>query len=377
MPPLDPHAPGSLELHGLVDAASDLMLVAESDGRLRFLNRVGREVLGYSMEAVGRVHLQEIVESRDRERVAESLSRIRETGEASELDLVLRTQGGQQLLAHGQLRLHRAAGAPDVVLGVFRVAEGRAATPSRQSLAEDQIIQNVAREKELNELKSHFISMASHELRTPLAALSLGVDFLVKYWQKLPVDQINKNLKTVDATVRQLRSVLDDVLIISRENEGRLRCARSPVELVSFGRKVAEEAAAADQHRHPIVVRSPHGECETLLDPQLLHHILTNLLGNACKYSPPGSAVELFMEREDNHVTIVVADHGIGIPAEDQRKLFELFFRASNVGSVAGTGLGLVVVRRCVEAHHGTIALESTEGRGTHFTVKLPMEKQE
>ena len=214
--------------------------------------------------------------------------------------------------------------------------------------------------------------MASHELRTPLAALALGLDFLAKYRQKLPDEQIDKNLKIANATVRQLRSVLDDVLIISRDDEGRLSCNRSRVELAGFCRKVAEDAAASDQHRHSILVQSRQDPCETSVDPQLLNHILVNLLSNACKYSEPEQPVEVAIAQTNEHIVLTVTDHGIGIPVADQPQLFQLFFRGGNVGTVTGTGLGLVVVRRCVEAHRGTITFASKPGEGTRFIVTLP-----
>lgn len=362
------------ELREIIDASTDLIMSLDGQGRLRLLNRTACDALGYTEREVTRLTLREIVAPADLIAIEQTVAEVRASGRAQLVEFDFLTSTQRSLHVKGTLLAPRE-GPAGTMLGVFhREAEAKpgATTEWHRAQAEQQIIQNVAREQELIELKSQFISMASHELRTPLAALSLGVDFLAKYWTKLSSEQINKNLKTVDATVRQLRSVLDDVLIVSRGEEGQLRCKPALVELVAFGRKVADEAAAADQQRHPIFVRSPDEQCEAEVDPQLLSHILTNLLGNACKYSPPDSPAELTIARTDGHVTLVVSDQGMGIPLEDQPRLFDLFFRASNVGDTPGSGLGLVVVRRCVVAHGGTVTLDSAPGRGTRVTVTLP-----
>jgi signal transduction histidine kinase len=112
------------------------------------------------------------------------------------------------------------------------------------------------------------------------------------------------------------------------------------------------------------------------MDAALLRHILGNLLSNAVKYSPAGSPVELTLRQEEDVAVIVIQDHGIGIPEADQARLYEAFHRASNVGETPGTGLGLLLVKRCVELHHGSIHMQSQEGTGTTFTVRLPLRRE-
>ncbi|MEY4489366.1 MAG: hypothetical protein RIQ79_1874 [Verrucomicrobiota bacterium] len=246
---------------------------------------------------------------------------------------------------------------------------------TKKARAEQQLIANLAREKELNELKAHFVSMASHELRTPLATLSLGVDFLHSHWPRLNEAQIAGNLATVREGVKQLRTILDDLLLLGQADEGRMQA--QPVSLLvgELLRKLAGEAGATDKDRHPIQVRCEPAGLQASVDPQLVRHIVLNLVGNACKYSEAGRPVGLSASARDGRLELGVVDHGIGIPAEDQARLFSAFFRARNVGGIEGSGLGLAVVRRCVEAHRGTIDFVSTSGEGTCFTVTLsPMD---
>lgn len=379
-PPSDPPRPAAVrpetgELSELLDLAGDLIFSVERSGRIRFINRTACKTLGWTQRDNFSLNLFEIVLPQDHARIAQLLAPSELDVAPRNTELQLRTFDGQPLSIEGFFRPLHSPGTAPVLLGVFVNLTARRlnqAVQQRQSLAEQQIIQNVAREKELVELKAHFISMVSHELRTPLAALSLGVDFLAKYWKKLNPDKIAKSLKTIDGTVRQLRSVLDDVLVISRDQESRLRCNRVPVDLAEFCQKIAEEAEAADQNHHRILVKSRTASAAVALDPQLLSHILMNLLGNACKYSPAMPSVDLEFGCTEGVAVFTIIDRGIGIPLNDHERLFSQFFRGSNVGTIGGTGLGLAVVRRCVEAHDGAITFESSPETGSRFTVTLP-----
>jgi PAS domain S-box-containing protein len=244
---------------------------------------------------------------------------------------------------------------------------------SERKQAEQQLVANLAREKELNELKSHFVSMASHELRTPLATFSLAVDFLSAHHPKLPPAQIDRTLATTREGVRQLRSILDNLLLLGQADDGKIHCRPVPTNVGPLLRKIADETAVVDKQCHPIEASCLPEDLQASLDPQLVRHILGNLLSNACKYSPEGRPVRIATIVREQDIEFTVTDRGIGIPAEDQTRLFTFFFRARNVGGISGSGLGLLVVRRCLEAHGGSVAFTSVLGEGTRFTVTLPL----
>jgi len=161
--------------------------------------------------------------------------------------------------------------------------------------------------------------------------------------------------------------------LLSRVEAGRLGCKPEPLDLGDLCRRLSDETLSATQQRCPIVFKEHDLLSGARADEALLRHIFGNLLSNAVKYSPPGKPVELLVERQGTDAVFVVRDRGIGIPDTDIKLLFQPFHRARNVGEVPGSGLGLVIVQRCVDLHGGTIKLESTEGVGTSATVRLSL----
>jgi signal transduction histidine kinase len=145
------------------------------------------------------------------------------------------------------------------------------------------------------------------------------------------------------------------------------------LDLGRFFRRLVDEVLSATNRQCPIELTLASAALDAHADERLLSHIFTNLLSNAVKYSEPGSTVSFTVERDGAHVLCIVRDHGIGISAQDQQHLFKAFHRGSNVGTRPGTGLGLLLVKRCVGLHHGTVQLTSRPGEGTTVTVRLPV----
>lgn len=354
------------QLQDILDNASDLIQSVDAAGRYGFVNRAWCETLGYTPEEAAGLTMFDVIAPDEHGHCREAFARLLATGEPLRIETQFRAKAGRVVIVEGHINLRAEAGRSATTRGVFRDITER-------KRAEQQMLANLARETELNELKSRFVAVASHELRTPLAAFSLGVDFLRKHWTRLQPEQIEKKLLTVTTSVQHLRSILDDLLLLGQSEEGRLRCRPGAVDLPGFCRARTEEAKAADHSRHPFEWDFSPPAQEVPLDPQLLRHILTNLLSNACKYSPEGRSVRCRVAAEADQIVLTVTDEGIGIPLEDQPRLFDFFFRAGNVGQIPGTGLGLLVVQRCVTAHGGSIGFTSEPGQGTCFTVTLPL----
>jgi signal transduction histidine kinase len=237
--------------------------------------------------------------------------------------------------------------------------------------AKHQAEQALAQEKELNKLKSTFVSIVSHEFRNPLNSISGWAQLLRQYDEKLPPEKKQDLFRNIDRGVNQMIALLDDVLIIGRAGVGKLNCEPSLFDLQSFCLQLSQEIKVGFRDRAPIELQY-HGETEVTLDRQLLTHILTNLLSNAVKYSPENQAVTLTVEQQAQQVIFAIRDRGIGIPENEQKHLFDSFYRASNVGQIQGTGLGLAIVKQCVDFHQGSITFHSASGEGTTFTVTLP-----
>jgi PAS domain S-box-containing protein len=242
--------------------------------------------------------------------------------------------------------------------------------------AEQDIRRALAQQVELTELKSQFVSMTSHEFRTPLATILSSAELLRYYSDRLPAEEKLEVLGSIESAVARMTKMLDGVLMIGRADSGNLEF--SPVackaqELcVELAAEAARAASSGGSGMQRLDIHFSSAEAELMLDEKLLRHILGNLIGNAFKYSGAGDRVRLTVGSEGDDLVLVVADQGIGIPAEDMPRLFETFHRAGNVGNISGTGLGLAIVKRAVALHGGNIAVESEVGEGTRFSVRLP-----
>lgn len=249
--------------------------------------------------------------------------------------------------------------------------EGFISDITKRKQAEEETRSALAKEKELGELKSRFVTMTSHEFRTPLSTILSSADILQRYHHKLTEEKKLHHLECIQATVKNMTQLLNDVLLIGKAEAGKLECNPTPLDLVQFCRDMVEEMQITTS-THTISF-CPSRECPTVgVDEKLLRHILSNLLSNAIKYSPSGGTVHFDLMCEQQTVIFQVQDRGIGIPLTDQAKLFDSFHRATNVGTISGTGLGLAIVKKSVDLHGGNISFDSKVGVGTTFTVTIP-----
>ncbi len=228
-------------------------------------------------------------------------------------------------------------------------------------------------ERELGELKSRFVTMVSHEFRTPLGIIMSAIELMRHYDDRLPLEQKHELQNDIHGATKLMAGLMEQVLVLGRVEAGKLGCRPVPLDLDTLAGKLTDESLSTTNRRCPILWQ-PEGDLSgARADESLLRHIFSNLITNAVKYSPEGSPVVFSARREGTDAIFQVRDNGIGIPEEDMPQLFEAFFRCGNVGEIPGTGLGLVIVKRCVELHGGSLAIESKPGAGTTFTVRLPV----
>ncbi|MBW4576869.1 MAG: response regulator [Aphanothece sp. CMT-3BRIN-NPC111] len=251
---------------------------------------------------------------------------------------------------------------------------------TERKIAEEEVRKALAKEKELNELKSRFISIASHEFRTPLTTILVSAQCLELYKHKWTEEKKIAYLQQIQASVKQMNELIEDVLVIEKSEAGKLEFNPEPLDLEKFCQTLIAEMqliATKEQAINFVSYASSSGQLPdrplACMDKKLLRHIFSNLLSNAIKYSHSGSAVYFKLAIEDNVAIFEVQDSGIGIPPKDLPRLFESFHRASNVRDIPGTGLGLVIVKNSVDLHGGKITVQSEEGLGTTFTVLLPL----
>ena len=238
--------------------------------------------------------------------------------------------------------------------------------------SQDELNAALSKEKELNEIKSRFVSRASHEFRTPLSTILSSANLLSKYTSTEDQDKRDKHIKRTKDAVRHLNVLLEDFLSVGKLEEGKIRPEPSSFILRGLLEEVTEEMqslAKKDQHIHCRC----SGDWQLTSDKRLVKNILINLLSNAIKFSEEGSPIYLQAEcRPGGGFFLRILDNGIGISTEDQQNLFSSFFRGANVINIEGTGLGLHIVRRYLNLLQGTIHLESTLGEGTRVTIELP-----
>jgi PAS domain S-box-containing protein len=246
----------------------------------------------------------------------------------------------------------------------------------------EEIIRSaLEKEKELGELQSRIIATISHEFRTPLTTVQSSSDLLKNYGKTWSDEKRYKHFHRIDDSVEHMTQLLNDVILIGQAEAGKLQFNPTPLELESLCREIVEEwQLSLDSKqdgqggRIPTVALSVQGnETQAKLDEKLLRQILTNLLSNASKFSPQTGIVRFDLICQEHQAIFRIQDEGIGIPLEDQPRLFESFYRASNVGTTQGTGLGLAIVKKCVDLHQGQITVESEVGVGTTFTLTLPL----
>lgn len=231
------------------------------------------------------------------------------------------------------------------------------------------------KEKELNELKSRFVSMASHEFRTPLTTMMSSLSLVTKYGEANDKENQVKHVSKIKTSINNLTDILNDFLSISKLEEGKIENVPENINVKTFIEDIISEMKFMISENQKIIFLHSGNEIVSI-DKKLLKNILFNLISNAIKFSPNGGLIEVSADISNSDVKISVKDSGIGISEEDQKHLFERFFRGHNATHIQGTGLGLNIVTRYIELMEGSIDLESKENVGTIFTIKLPQNKQ-
>ena len=237
-----------------------------------------------------------------------------------------------------------------------------------------------SRETELAKMKSKFVTMVSHEFRTPMSTILLSSGLLETYSHQWSEERKKTHFQRIKSAINRLTELLDEVLLIGKAEAGKLKFKPAPLNLEAFCRTLVEEWKNYVGNR--LIRFNYYGNIPTIeMDAELLQQIFSHLLSNAFKYSPVEEAIDFEVNciapldsRENGVAIFKIRDRGIGIPPEEQKQLFETFFRASNVGTISGAGLGLATVQALVDLHGGQITVESEVGLGTIITVKLPFD---
>lgn len=374
----------------VLKSIGDAVIATDNEGLVTFMNPVAEAITGWSQQdALGRdstevfhivnnetrtlieQELFQVLNEKNSNIIGNSVSKIIQSGVVNglaEKTLLVDKRGVHIPVVECAAPIQDDTGCITGVVIAFRDI-------TQQQQAEVEIHKALVKEKELNELKSHFISTASHEFRTPLATILSSVDMLELYSHKWNEQRKIEHFHRIQTAAESMTQLLDDVLLVSKAEAGKLQFNPVSLNLLKFCSDLAEEMQLLAEAKHTISFVS-QGECDNVcLDEKLLRHILSNLLSNAVKYSPLGGTIQFQLICNQIGVTFHITDQGIGIPPADKEQLFQSFYRASNVGTTPGTGLGLTIVKKSVDLHGGQINVTSEVGVGTTFTVIIPIQK--
>lgn len=244
---------------------------------------------------------------------------------------------------------------------------------SEQKKLQESIERSLAKEKELSDLKSRFISMASHEFRTPLTSIRIFSDLIEMQKEKNNKEKLSEYIEKIQNSVSYMTDLINDVLTVSRAETGKLKLTPETMDLKTFCEDLINEIKLNVSSKHKLTLQYKSKRTKIFADSKLLRYIFSNLLSNAVKYSPNGGDINVTSDIVKSYVKLTVSDNGIGMSETVMKNLFEPFLRGDNIGSIPGTGLGLSIIKKAVDLHNGQITCKSILNKGTSFVVTIPL----
>ncbi|MEA5601481.1 ATP-binding protein [Nostoc sp. UHCC 0252] len=364
------------QLATLLNSMSDAVIATNGQGKVTFINPAAEMLTGWQQkDALGKeatkiFHLVNEATETILENPITRVLREQQVVYLEEFTSLIRRDGKRVPIGDSASPLK---GRPDQINGVVVVFWDLSERHQTKLLE-----QALEKEQELNRLKSLFISTVSHEFRNPLTVIQTAVELIEMQGANLTDAKRGIYLKRIQAAVQSLEKLMEEVLFMGRAEAEKLVYNPVPINLEQFCQELIKDFSLVENSVCEIVFTCSSRCNNAVMDEGLLHYMFGNLLSNAVKYSPKGGKIQLDLicDPIEKVAIFYVKDQGLGIPEPDQARLFESFYRASNVQSIQGTGLGLVIVKKCVDAHKGQISVTSQVGVGTTFTVILPLNSE-
>ncbi len=384
-------------LHAVIESAIDGIITIDAKGHIETMNPAALKLFGYTLEELKGKNIKVLMPEPDKSAHDGYIEHHRTTGEKRIIGigrevLGLRKDGStfpfrlavnevdneEKRIYTGFIHDLSKEKAAEESLRKYTAELEQKVKDRTQNLqhtvialekARDEASNSLIKEKELNQLKTRFVSMASHEFRTPLSSVQLSASLIDLYAQKSDFENINKHTGKIKNSVNHLTGILNDFLSLEKLEAGKTEVQIQKFDIIKFSEDLIEEMQMlAKQNQH--IVYQHSGVLSTVsLDLGLLKSSLINLISNSIKYSGENTFIEFNTELTNNELFITVKDNGIGIPEDEQKYLFEPFFRANNTGNIPGTGLGLNIVKRYAELMGGIVTYKSSLNGGTTITL--------
>ena len=351
----------------VVENALDLITIIDTTGKIYYASPSAQTVIGYSPEKLIEQNFFARIHDDDLDRVSQTVVEVWHNSQPL-LPIEFRYQhqnGSWRILEAVSQKFLDDSSEPRILVNSRDITE-------RKRLSEMSLA--LERERELSAMKTRFFSMASHEFRTPLSTVLAAAQLMENspsVWQN--ANKRSRNLNRIQNSVKNMVQLLDDILTINRAETGKLEFNPQPLRLEKLCRHCVEEIQLSAGSEHQVIFDCPHQGVRVNLDKKLMSSIMANLLSNAIKYSPQGGEVKVSLKFLTDQVEIQISDRGIGIPPDYLKQLFEPFHRGQNVRRIPGTGLGLLIVKKFVDLHHGQINFTSEIDVGTTVKVSLPL----
>ncbi|MDR2282719.1 MAG: PAS domain-containing sensor histidine kinase [Sphingobacterium sp.] len=384
-------------LEAIIDTAIDGIITIDNKGLVESINPAALTLFGYDAQEVIGNNISMLMPEPDQSRHDSYISNYKETGRKKIIGIGREVRGKKKDGTTFPFRL----AVSEVFYKDKSIFTGFVHDLTKEKKAEDELLKHtleleevvrhrtkdlislvselekakadvsnsLEKEKELNQLKSRFVSMASHEFRTPLSSVQLSASLIDKYIERPDFEAVMKHTNRIKGSVQLLNNILNDFLSLEKLEAGVVVVNKQHINLVHLGEEISGEMQLICKKNQHIVYQHTGAQADFFLDAHLLKNSIINLVSNAIKYSGEDTFIEFSTEITDEFCTIVVKDNGIGIPVEDQKNLFEPFFRAHNTGSIPGTGLGLNIVRRYVSLMDGKLEYWSAINQGALFRM--------
>lgn len=345
---------------------------------LKFINvnYGAQKNIGYSLEELKNMTPLDIKPNDNKAKFRKTVDvLLNKNVEKVEFETVHRRKDGSTYPIEVHLQLSNLGEKEVFVAIILDITERKNYTTKLENKVEERTQQlkiSLSKEKELNELKTNFLSLVSHEFKTPLSGILTSNQLLSKYQLTEHQDKRDKHIKIINEKVHFLNNILNDFLSVEKLETGKVNYTFSNFKLSKVVNEVVYNANMLLKEGQKINYPENIDEISLYQDEKIIQLIFSNLLHNAIKYSPEKTTIDLHIEQDNTHTTLIVKDKGIGIPKKDQKSIFERYFRAENVIHTQGTGIGLNIAKNHLENLGGTIGFESEEHKGSTFIIKFP-----
>ncbi len=357
----------------ITDNIHDLVSLADHDLKFQYITPSHVRVLGYRPDDLLGKSAFELVHPEDLDLVKTKTLSAMEKLQSDTIEFRYRHRDGYYIWMEttGSVILDARGTFAGAVFASRDISERR--WMQRAMLEQEKLLVMLQKEQELSSLKTRMMSRLSHELRTPLAVISTSADLLEMYWLRMNEEQRNQRLQQIKSQIKHFTSMLDNMSLVVKGISYNLDFAPSPYNLRQTCETLIDELKELLHSQHTIQLELKGDVNIINSDEQLVYLILTHLLANAIKYTPPTKPIMLYGEVKEDEIVLQLRDEGIGIPEDERERILEPFYRGTNIGEIPGLGIGLTIIKDAIDSMNGKMIIESELGAGTTVTVVVPL----